>query len=74
MYDSHPAIMLLDYVPGSCTGKFQPCDVGIQWPLKLSLKRSYHEDVVVELLAQMNAKDSVIHLDRQIGALWDRST
>ena len=72
MHGSHPTIML-DYVPGGCTGKFQPCDVGVQRPLKLSLKRSYHEDVVAELLSQMKANEP-IHLDTRIGALRDRST
>jgi hypothetical protein len=28
--------VIIDFVPGSCTGVHQPCDVGIQQPLKLS--------------------------------------
>jgi hypothetical protein len=37
MRTHHPTI-ILDYVPGGCTGVLQPCDVGIQRPLKLSIK------------------------------------
>jgi len=73
MHDAHPSIML-NYVPSGCTGKFQPCDVGVQRPLKLSLKRSYHKDVVAELLGQMKANTPVVHLDTRIGTLRDRST
>ena len=51
----HPTI-ILSFVPGGCTGVFQPCDVGIQRPFKLSLKRSYHEDVVSEILEQFEKK------------------
>ena len=43
--DKHLTI-LINFVLGGCTGIHQPCNVGIQRPLKLSLKHSYHEDVV----------------------------
>jgi hypothetical protein len=36
MWVNHREIILL-YVPGGCTGLFQPCDVGIQRPLKQAL-------------------------------------
>jgi hypothetical protein len=39
MKANHPNI-ILDYIPGGCTGIAQPCDVGIQRPFKLSVKRS----------------------------------
>ncbi|HEV7738636.1 MAG TPA: hypothetical protein VGO47_14845 [Chlamydiales bacterium] len=48
MREHHPSIIVL-FVPANCTGVFQPCDVGIQRPLKLSIKRSSHEDVVREI-------------------------
>ena len=51
---NYPTI-ILDYVPGGCTGVHQPCDVGIQQPLKLSIKKMYHEDVVEDLLSDMNS-------------------
>ena len=69
----HPTI-ILSFVPGGCTGVFQPCDVGIQRPFKLSLKRSYHEDVVAEILGQFENKLEPIQIDTRIGALRDRST
>ncbi|KAF8240865.1 hypothetical protein L208DRAFT_1230834 [Tricholoma matsutake] len=56
MRDKHPMI-LVDFVPGGCTGIHQPCDVGIQHPLKLSLKCLYHEDVVNQFLTQFDEKE-----------------
>ena len=66
----HPTI-ILSFVPGSCTGVFQPCDVGIQQPFKLSLKQSYHEDVVAEILGQFKNKIEPIQIDTRISALRD---
>ena len=51
MHTNHPNIMV-DFAPGGCTGVHQPCDVGIQWPLKLSMRKSYHETIVNELLTE----------------------
>ncbi|KIJ31233.1 hypothetical protein M422DRAFT_102736, partial [Sphaerobolus stellatus SS14] len=48
MAENHPNIILL-YIPANCTGIFQPCDVGMQRPLKLLLKRFSLEDVVEEV-------------------------
>lgn len=45
MKASHPTIFII-YVPGGCTGLFQPLDVGIQRPLKQSFKRTFHRDIV----------------------------
>ncbi|KAG6904915.1 hypothetical protein DXG01_006251 [Tephrocybe rancida] len=53
MRTHHPNI-ILDYVPGGCMGVMQPCDVGIQHPFKLSLKQSYHEDIVEEMTQQLD--------------------
>jgi len=70
---THPTI-ILDYIPGGCTGLAQPCDVGIQRPFKLSIKRSYHEDIVNEVLKQIDSGELVTSLDNRIKTLRDRST
>ena len=62
------------FVPGGLTGKMQPCDVGIQRPLKLDLKRSCLADMVDEtrqyLKSGIDSKNIV--LDKTIGTLRDR--
>lgn len=73
MKSFHPNI-ILDFVPGGCTGVGQPCDVGIQRPLKLSMKRTYHEDIVSEVLEQIDTKSEVITIDSRLSTLRDRST
>jgi hypothetical protein len=72
MRENHPNI-LLDYVPGGCTGVHQPCDVGIQRPLKLSIRKSYHEDIVNEFLLALNAGDSTPILKDTLRVLHDHS-
>lgn len=72
MKANHPTI-ILDYVPGGCTGVAQPCDVGFQRGFKLSLKRSYHEDLVQEILDQKKAGAKIITLDTRLPLLRDRS-
>lgn len=37
MHENYPWI-ILDYIPGGCTGLWQPCDVSIQHPLKHAVK------------------------------------
>ena len=49
MKQTHPTI-ILDFITGGCTSVAQPCDVGIQRLFKMSIKRSYHEDVVSEVI------------------------
>jgi hypothetical protein len=71
MNRNHPTI-ILDYIPGGCTGIAQPCDVGIQWPFKLSIKQSYHEDIVMEVLCQLNNHEAVA-IDDRLGTLRNRS-
>ncbi|KAF8220800.1 hypothetical protein L208DRAFT_1331743, partial [Tricholoma matsutake] len=66
----HPTI-ILNFIPGGCTGVAQPCDVGIQWPWKLSIKRSYHEDIISEILDKAQTKDEPITLDSQLPMLRD---
>ncbi|KZT10423.1 uncharacterized protein LAESUDRAFT_627188, partial [Laetiporus sulphureus 93-53] len=36
--------ILREYVPGGCTGLFQPCDVGINRPLKHAIRQVVNED------------------------------
>ena len=65
--------IILDYVPGGCTGAHQPCDVGIQRPLKLSMRKSYHEDVVNEFLSELNKGNNSPSLKDALGVIRDRS-
>ncbi|TFK83071.1 hypothetical protein K466DRAFT_499160 [Polyporus arcularius HHB13444] len=65
--------ILLHFVPGGCTGVFQACDVGIQRPLKHSLRRSYHRDVVDEVLEQLDAGKDVITVAKNVATLRDRT-
>jgi hypothetical protein len=64
--------IIVDFVPGGCTGVAQPCDVGIQRPFKQSLKRSYHEAVVNEVLECM-AKNKPVAIDKGIKKIRDRA-
>jgi hypothetical protein len=76
--------IIVDFVPGGCTGKFQPCDVAINRPLKHSVRRSFHQDVVDEVRRQMreaekNKEPLTVTFDRtkknmrnqSVGWLWD---
>ena len=72
MHKNHPTIYV-DYVPGGCTGAFQACDVGIQRPLKLSLRKSYHEDIVQEILSQLDDDSQAPTIDDSLGIVRDRS-
>jgi hypothetical protein len=66
--------IILDFVPGGCTGLTQPCDVGIQRPLKLSLKRSYHEsEVTNEMLQQIDNNDPTLFFNTKVGKLRNAS-
>lgn len=72
MAENHPNI-ILDYVPGGCTGVHQPCDTGIQRPFKHSIKRSYHEAVVEEMVKQIEEEADVIAIDKRLASLRDCS-
>ncbi|KAG1876946.1 hypothetical protein C8R48DRAFT_591009, partial [Suillus tomentosus] len=63
------------FVPAGTTGVAQPCDVGIQHPLKLAIKELQHEDIVAETLTQLTAGRTAdkIRLDVTKGTLRDRS-
>ncbi|KAF9558800.1 hypothetical protein CPC08DRAFT_549321 [Agrocybe pediades] len=72
MRKTHPNI-ILDFVPGGCTGVHQPCDVGIQRPLKLSIRKSYHEDIVTELLSELDRGNTEPLLKDSISVIRNRS-
>jgi hypothetical protein len=72
MKTNHPNI-ILDFVPGGCTSVHQPCDVGIQRPLKLLIRMSYHEDLVAKFVEQLNNGSTVFKIDNSIGVLCDHS-
>ncbi|KAG6805135.1 hypothetical protein H0H92_000563, partial [Tricholoma furcatifolium] len=87
MKENHPTIIVI-FVPGGCTGVWQPLDVGIQRYLKLSIKRSAHRDIVQEIYDSLSTpdgssgddsesesrdSDTKIHLDTSIPTLRDRS-
>lgn len=51
VWEKHPSIVLM-FVPGGCTGVFQPCNVGIQRPLKQAITQAQSGSCVQELLSQ----------------------
>jgi hypothetical protein len=60
MQENHPFI-LVDFVPGGCTGVAQPCDVGIQRPFKHITNQCFVEDVVNATLSKIdNGEDATI--------------
>src|SRR6202040_1845019 len=74
MKKAHPTIIIC-FVPGGCTGLWQPLDVGIQRVLKQSMKRSAHKDIVDETIAHLDAGTplGMFKLDTTLGTLRDRS-
>jgi hypothetical protein len=74
MKKTHPTIIVI-FIPGHCTGVWQPLDVGIQRVLKQSIKWSAHKDIVEETTAHLEAGTfaSAITLDTRLGTLCDRS-
>jgi hypothetical protein len=71
MAGNHPTI-LVDFVPGGCTGVAQPCDVGIQRPFKHLTNQCFMEDVVAATLAQLdNGED--LSFDQRLPTLRDAS-
>jgi hypothetical protein len=71
MKKNHKNIIVI-FVPGGCTGIWQPLDVGIQRIMKLSIKRAAHRDIVDEVSAQI-ASGEDIKLDVTLGTLRDRA-
>ncbi|KIK92235.1 hypothetical protein PAXRUDRAFT_104284, partial [Paxillus rubicundulus Ve08.2h10] len=41
------------FVPTGTTGIAQPCSIGIQCPLNLSIKESKHGDIIKEMMYQL---------------------
>jgi hypothetical protein len=72
MRTNHPTI-LIDFVPGGCTGVAQPCDVGIQRLFKHTTNRAYLEDVVAAILTQIDGKTEKITFDDHLPILRDAS-
>lgn len=72
MQTEYPWIVI-EFIPGGCTGLWQPCDIGIQRPFKLALKRCQQEDLVQATLSQLKAgvNASEIKIDTTIGTLRD---
>jgi hypothetical protein len=65
--------IILHFVPARCTGVFQACDVGIQRIFKHSLKRSYHADIVSDILGQVRDKVTKVEIDKHVEVWRDRS-
>ena len=65
--------IILDFVPGGCTGVHQPCDVGIQRVLKHSIRRSYLEGVMEEFREQLEKNGNISGLDSHVGNLRNHS-
>lgn len=78
---AHPAIVR-EFVPAGCTGIFQPCDTGIQRPLKQAIRQAQQEDLIMEARKAIeenrrrtkNGQDPVpFKFDIRLGVLRDRS-
>ncbi|KAF9228322.1 hypothetical protein BS17DRAFT_664338, partial [Gyrodon lividus] len=61
------------FVPTSTTGIAQPCNVGVQHLLKLSIKESQHGNIVKEKMYQLQSETAVkdMQLNVTIGTLHD---
>ncbi|KAJ7015968.1 hypothetical protein C8F04DRAFT_1283555 [Mycena alexandri] len=72
MKELYPNI-IVNFVPGGCTGLAQPLDIGIQRVMKLSMKRAAHRDLVEEASCQIAKKTPPerIKLDTTLGAIRD---
>jgi hypothetical protein len=49
--------IILNFVPGGCTGIWQPCDAAIQRLLNPAIKHAQLEDVITEVSAQLDSDD-----------------
>ena len=74
MRTNYPWI-LIRYVPGGCTGIFQPCDVGIQRILKLAMQRTALSHIVKETISHLdkNKNPGTIILEKGVHELRDCS-
>jgi hypothetical protein len=71
MRETHPDI-LIDFVPGGCTGIGQPLDVGLNRPFKHAVKLAYHSWLIDTLLKQRE-KEQKMDLDTGLPVLRDAS-
>ena len=62
------------YIPGGCTGIFQPCDVGIQRILKHAMKKTALSHIVKETVAHLNNNEDpgTILLTKAVKVLRNR--
>ncbi|KAG1722970.1 hypothetical protein EDD22DRAFT_790241 [Suillus occidentalis] len=63
------------FVPAGTTGVAQPCDTGIQCPLKLAIKELQYSNIVLEIVTQLvdGTTPDDTRLDVTKLALHDRS-
>jgi hypothetical protein len=71
MAQTHPTI-IIDFVPGGCTGVAQPCDVGVQRLFKHITSQCYVEDVVAMTLTKIDNGEQVL-IDDRLGTLRNAS-
>ena len=72
MKKNHANIIVI-FIPGGCTGIWQPLNVGVQRVMKLSIKRSAHHDIVDEVSTQIASGRKEIRLDVTLATLRDRA-
>jgi hypothetical protein len=74
MNQEHPTIIIC-FVPGGCTGLWQPLDIEIQHALKQSMKWSAHRDIINKTTTQLDSGISatMLKLDTMLGTLRNRS-
>ena len=65
----------IHFVPANCTGDFQPCDAGIQRPLKVAVKRSALSDIIDHTMDQLSSgiPPSQITFEKRLPVVQDRS-
>ena len=69
----YPLVHLL-YVPAGCTSIAQPCDTGVQRPLKCALTKAFQGFVSETITAQVRAgaTAATIHIDTRISTIKPR--
>ena len=65
----------IHFVPANCTGDFQPCDTGVQRPLKLAVRRSALSDIVDHTMGQLSSgvSPSQITFEKRLPVVRNRS-
>jgi hypothetical protein len=63
--------IVLDFIPANCTGIWQCCNVGIQWPFKQAVHHTQLEDMVAKTVEHLenHVMAAKVQLDKKIGAL-----